>query len=301
MKKLGYPPSSHTWIRPYYSAMSEWDKDLTATAFRTPSDQNQECVILVATDAYGMGIDNLDIKLVAQWDLPISFDTIIQRMGRAGRKGGQSTFICFSPKWTKIKDPDEIETRAKSHTVSSSSQSSNANRPNDHDQSPLSQTVTAESLPDIPSDTESAADSENEEFGTNASEDHNLVASLLGIGGEESKRQSRKRSSNKTDAEKRRNLPDEIFEYIHVARCRRLFSLVWYDDMTYARTDDAGVTTPLPTLCCNGPDCLFVESDYLRREPFIDLTPANYTEIDRECGCCVWYDKVTVKFLPITY
>lgn len=171
MKKLGYPPSSHTWIRPYYSAMSEWGKDLTATVFRTPSDQNQECVILVATDAYGMGIDNLDIKLVAQWDLPISFDTMIQRMGRASRKGGQSTFICFSPKWTKIKDPDEIETRPKSHTVGSSSQPSNANRPNDHDQSPLSQMVTAESVPDIPSDTESAADSENEEFGTNASED----------------------------------------------------------------------------------------------------------------------------------
>lgn len=77
MKKLGYPPSSHTWIRPYYSAMSEWDKDLTATAFRTPSNQNHACVILVATDAYGMGIDNPDIKLVVQWNFPISFDAMI--------------------------------------------------------------------------------------------------------------------------------------------------------------------------------------------------------------------------------
>lgn len=61
---LGYPAGSSTWIRPYHSAMSDWDKKLIAKAFKTPGNENTECIILVATDAYGMGIDNPDIRLV---------------------------------------------------------------------------------------------------------------------------------------------------------------------------------------------------------------------------------------------
>lgn len=36
---------------------------------------------------------------------------MVQRMGRAGRKGGASTFVLFTPKWTRLKDPDKIERR----------------------------------------------------------------------------------------------------------------------------------------------------------------------------------------------
>lgn len=145
--------------------------------------------------------------------------------------------------------------------------------------------VTAESLPDMPFDTESAANSENEELTTHALEDQDLIASVLSIEGDQdkfAKQQSRKRTSNKTEAEKRRNLPNEIFEYIHVARYRRLFSLAWYNDITYTMSDDAGITKPLPILCCNGPDGLSAKPDYLKREPFIDLTPTKFTETDRE-------------------
>lgn len=109
MKKLGYPEGSSKWIWPYHSLMSEYDKNLTAEAFRIPGNENNECTILVATDAYGMGIDNLDVKLVVQWDFPLLFDSIIQQMGRAGRKGGQAFFLLFTPKWSKIKDPKEVE------------------------------------------------------------------------------------------------------------------------------------------------------------------------------------------------
>lgn len=59
-----------------------------------------ECTILVATDAYSMGIDNPDIKLVIQWDFSTTFDAMIQRLKRAGRKGGLSIFILFTPKWS---------------------------------------------------------------------------------------------------------------------------------------------------------------------------------------------------------
>ena len=87
MRHLGYPEESSKWIRPYYSAISDWDKALTATAFATVAEDNQEYVIIVATDVYGMGINNPDVKLVIQWNIPMSFDSMIQRMGRAGRKG----------------------------------------------------------------------------------------------------------------------------------------------------------------------------------------------------------------------
>lgn len=160
MRKLGYPKECIRWIRPYYSAISEWDKNLTAEAFGKPAEENNECVILVATDAYGMGIDNPDVKRVVQWDLPLSFDSMIQRMGRAGRKGGASAFILLTPKWTRIKDPDEIEKRMNSAlSTSANAQLSDSNRPKALPKnSPLSQVLNAaeEKL----SDSESVAGSE---------------------------------------------------------------------------------------------------------------------------------------------
>ena len=98
MIKLGYPESSSTWIRPYYSDVSDWDKALIANVFMTPGDSNLECTILIATDVYGIEIDNLDIKLIIQWDIPITFDAMIQRLGGADRKNGQSIFIFITPK-----------------------------------------------------------------------------------------------------------------------------------------------------------------------------------------------------------
>lgn len=54
------------WIRPYHSAISEWDKNLIAKTFSIAGNENTKCTILVATDAYGMGINNLDVRLVIQ-------------------------------------------------------------------------------------------------------------------------------------------------------------------------------------------------------------------------------------------
>lgn len=66
-----------TWIKPYYFTMSDWDKSLIAEAFCIPEDKNLECTILVATDAYRIDINNPDVKLVIQWNLPILFDSMI--------------------------------------------------------------------------------------------------------------------------------------------------------------------------------------------------------------------------------
>lgn len=261
--------------------MSDWDKDLIAKAFLTPGNDNLECTILVATDAYGMGIDNLDIKLVIQWDMPITFDAMDQRLGRAGRKGGQSIFILFTPKWTQVKDPKEIEERNSQKIVDPSTniQLSNTNRPKRS--SPLVQIT----LPDTVSDTESIADSNAgvEVDAEGEINDSNLLSALLAIEGEtEKKKKSAKQQANKTDIQKRANLSDEIFNYIHNAPCRRLFSLAWYDDMTYAADETTGLAKALPIPCCNGPSCNSAEPEFLQREPFINTLPTKYTEADQE-------------------
>lgn len=37
------------------------------------------------------------------------FDLMIQRMGQVGRKGDQSIFVLFIPKWSVIQDQKKIE------------------------------------------------------------------------------------------------------------------------------------------------------------------------------------------------
>ena len=166
MKKLGYPSMLHNWVRPYYSTIFEYDKGLTTDTFCVPgTSKDLECIIFIAIDAYGMGIDNLDIKLVIQWDVPISFDTMIQRMGRAGSKGDNAIFVLLIAKWTKIEDPKEPEdwvakrdraARSHAHKLS------DTYRPKSmHNPSPLNQAVIAD---DAFSDSESSIGGSNDKF-----------------------------------------------------------------------------------------------------------------------------------------
>ena len=69
----------------YHAGMTAEDRDATQEAF-----MRGECEVIVATIAFGMGIDKADIRSVIHFNLPKTLENYQQEIGRAGRDGQPS-------------------------------------------------------------------------------------------------------------------------------------------------------------------------------------------------------------------
>ncbi len=69
----------------YHGAMADGERTAAQDMFMSEASP-----VVVATNAFGMGVDRSDLRFVVHWDIPGSLEAYYQEVGRAGRDGASA-------------------------------------------------------------------------------------------------------------------------------------------------------------------------------------------------------------------
>jgi ATP-dependent DNA helicase RecQ len=89
----------------FHAGLTQGSKDERQKNWKTDKTR-----VIVATNAFGMGIDKPDVKLVVHVDAPDSLEAYFQEAGRAGRDGKKAFAVLL---WS---DNDKVKLRKQIHT-----------------------------------------------------------------------------------------------------------------------------------------------------------------------------------------